>query len=176
MTTAINAASYIASKKSLNGEMQLQKLLYYAQAWSLAWDGTPLFSDRIEAWRMGPVVPSVRYVSTTVGDASALTEAQKATIDAVLEHYGNMTGGALGNLTHVEDPWIEAWDKRQSETRCDEEITHNAMRRFYTRQALAHKGPKRQPVARESVSDDEIMAIAKANSQIWSHTLELLAR
>ncbi|MCG7276629.1 Panacea domain-containing protein [Corynebacterium singulare] len=29
--------------------MKLQKLVYYAQAWSLVWDEKPLFNSRIEA-------------------------------------------------------------------------------------------------------------------------------
>ena len=36
--------------------LKLQKLVYYAQAWSLVWDEEPLFPDPIEAWANGPVV------------------------------------------------------------------------------------------------------------------------
>ena len=39
--------------------LRLQKLLYYAQAWSLVVRESELFSDEVEAWRYGPVVPSV---------------------------------------------------------------------------------------------------------------------
>jgi len=39
--------------------LKLQKLVYYAQAWHLAITGEPLFTDRIEAWVHGPVVPSL---------------------------------------------------------------------------------------------------------------------
>ena len=36
--------------------LKLQKLVYYAQAWSLALrNGTPMFSEPIEAWASGPV-------------------------------------------------------------------------------------------------------------------------
>lgn len=39
--------------------LKLQKLLYYLQGhWLATFDG-PLFGDKIEAWRYGPVVPSV---------------------------------------------------------------------------------------------------------------------
>jgi uncharacterized phage-associated protein len=37
----------------------LQKLLYYAQAWSLVLRESELFPEEIEAWRWGPVVPAV---------------------------------------------------------------------------------------------------------------------
>ena len=35
--------------------MQLHKLLYYAQGWSLASRGGSLFSARFQAWAHGPV-------------------------------------------------------------------------------------------------------------------------
>ena len=38
---------------------KLQKLVYYAQAWSLVWDEVPLFPERIEAWANGPVCPTL---------------------------------------------------------------------------------------------------------------------
>ena len=34
--------------------LKLQKLVYYAQGYHLAYFGTPLFSNRMEAWQYGP--------------------------------------------------------------------------------------------------------------------------
>ncbi|HUZ03805.1 MAG TPA: type II toxin-antitoxin system antitoxin SocA domain-containing protein, partial [Acidobacteriaceae bacterium] len=60
-TSASDIAKYfIASFQKKNkaiSNLKLQKLLYYAQAWHLALYGSPLFSDSIEAWVHGPVVP-----------------------------------------------------------------------------------------------------------------------
>src|SRR5947209_8901261 len=39
--------------------LRLQKLLYYAQAWSLVLRESELFPEEIEAWCWGPVVPAV---------------------------------------------------------------------------------------------------------------------
>ena len=39
--------------------MKLNKLTYYAQGQFLKTNGKPLFSEGIEAWIHGPVVPSV---------------------------------------------------------------------------------------------------------------------
>ena len=72
MATAIDVMKYIKAKKRLTGDVQLQKLVYYSQAWSLAWDGAPLFHDKIEAWRHGPVCRSI-YKRTDTADAPALT-------------------------------------------------------------------------------------------------------
>ena len=38
---------------------KLQKLLYYAQVWSLVLNKEKLFSERIEAWVHGPAIPIV---------------------------------------------------------------------------------------------------------------------
>lgn len=97
--------------------MKLQKLYYYAQAWSLVWDDVPLFDEEFEAWANGPVCPELFYktqgiFSVTAKDETGgigdLSENQKDTIDAVLEHYGNHNAQWLSQLTHMEDPWNEA--------------------------------------------------------------------
>ena len=48
MTTALDVAAYILEKRGQMTAMKLQKLVYYAQAWSMVWDEEPLFADRIE--------------------------------------------------------------------------------------------------------------------------------
>ena len=53
---AKDVAAYILKKCGNMSHMKLQKLMYYAQAWSLVWDEEPLFPERIEAWVNGPVV------------------------------------------------------------------------------------------------------------------------
>ena len=51
--------AYRASDGELMTNLKLQKMLYYQQGFHLAYFGTPLFDDEIEAWMYGPVVPSV---------------------------------------------------------------------------------------------------------------------
>ena len=53
--TIIDVANYILDKMGELTTMKLQKLTYYCQAWSLAWDEKPLFEDDFEAWANGPV-------------------------------------------------------------------------------------------------------------------------
>ena len=45
-----DVAQYILDTLDGVTTKKLQKLCYYAQAWSLVWDDAPLFGDRIEAW------------------------------------------------------------------------------------------------------------------------------
>ncbi|WP_422934944.1 Panacea domain-containing protein [Sinomonas sp. P47F7] len=97
--------------------MSLQKLLYYVQAWHLAITDTPLFSERIKAWKDGPVVPDVwhkrqdqasRRPAVQELDGVELDELASDLIDLVLAAYGSMSGEELSALTHVEQPWNEA--------------------------------------------------------------------
>jgi uncharacterized phage-associated protein len=60
MANAVDVARYIRSTGTVTGGLQLQKLVYYAQAWHLVWNGRPLFDEAIDAWKLGPVVPEVR--------------------------------------------------------------------------------------------------------------------
>lgn len=97
--------------------MQLQKLLYYVQAWHLAITDEPLFSDQIKAWADGPVVPAVwharkdratRRAAAQDVDGISLDEMTSNLIDLVMTAYGSMSGEELSALTHVERPWLEA--------------------------------------------------------------------
>ena len=56
MNTVFDVAVYILRKTGPISAMKLQKLVYYSQAWSLAWDESPLFINKIQAWTSGPVV------------------------------------------------------------------------------------------------------------------------
>lgn len=120
--------------------MKLQKLLYYCQAWSLAWDEEPLFRSAIEAWASGPVVRKVyafyrgeyRIKSMPHGNVKNLSSSQKHTISAVLDYYGNKPSQWLSDLTHMEEPWREAREGLSEGERGDEIISHASMAEYYT--------------------------------------------
>ena len=62
----LDVANKLLQLEAKDGEeymtnMKLQKMLYYQQGFHLAYFGTPLFEDDIEAWMYGPVVKSVYY-------------------------------------------------------------------------------------------------------------------
>lgn len=55
--------------------LELQKLLYFVQAYFLIKKGKPCFRDDIEAWDFGPVVPSVyREYKRYGGSMSSLSK------------------------------------------------------------------------------------------------------
>ena len=62
-TSALTVADYFLykankEKKPITNK-KLQKLVYYAQAWSLVLNNKKLFSEPIEAWVHGPAVRSL---------------------------------------------------------------------------------------------------------------------
>ena len=87
---------------------KLHKLLYYCQGHHLATFGVPLFTERISAWDMGPVVGQLWNEEKRTGRAAAaspLDEAELNTVGYVLSRYGALTGKDLEHLTHSEPPW-----------------------------------------------------------------------
>ena len=54
-------AAWAEAEDAEVSNLELQKLLYYAQGHHLAERGTPLFDDEIQAWSHGPVVKDVYH-------------------------------------------------------------------------------------------------------------------
>ncbi len=102
--------------------LQLMKLVYIAHGWMLGLYGRPLFPDRIEAWRYGPVLPDLyRLVKTYgadpiprtlgAGGMPQLDETEHDLVGQVYERYGGMSGVRLSALTHQPGtPWAQSWN------------------------------------------------------------------
>ncbi|MCI1748694.1 MAG: DUF4065 domain-containing protein [Acidipropionibacterium sp.] len=178
MTTAHEVADYIVSTGfRFTGEMQRQKLLYYIQAWSLAWDGAPVFDEDIEAWRDGPVVRSMRHVIPDGKNPANLSESQRATIDAVLTHYGNHGGKYLSGVTHGEKPWREAREGLRADEHGQQPISRTAMIREYSVQSLKGEGPRRRAVETSAAHDhSELLRRGARINKRWSRAMALLAK
>lgn len=139
--SVFDVAAYVLSKLGHCTHMKLQKLVYYAQAWSLVWDAAPLFSERIEAWANGPVVPDLfrplrgRFDVTAAdipgGDANHLSREQRETVDSVLNFYADKSPQWLSDLTHSEAPWISAREGVPVGDRGSAEITLTSMAEYY---------------------------------------------
>ena len=114
MCRAIDVAAYILSEKGRLSGYQLQKLLYYCQAWCLVTQDRPLFPEEIRAWEHGPVVYEVArahrgrrsvVARDLEADPLALSAADQVLVDAVLEAYSGMSGDELAELSHRARPW-----------------------------------------------------------------------
>lgn len=138
--------------------MRLQKLLYYAQGWSLARRGERVFEDRLEAWPHGPVVPPLYGRLKDLGKnpipAERLNEPDidadlRAFVASVWEDYRVHSAIKLRCKTHGEDPWKDAWEKRTQPNFCQEEITEESLRAFFSPKASrgVKKFERRVPAA-----------------------------
>lgn len=117
--------------------LKLNKLLYYAQGCHLARTGEPLFEERIEAWKLGPVAPAIyrKYKGCGSGPISAtddeynheqVTGEELETLIDVMREFGQYTGNHLVTLTHkTGTPWSEVYGPHGAE------ITKPAMRQYF---------------------------------------------
>lgn len=141
MANVFDVAQYILHKLGPMTAWKLQKLCYYSQAWSLVWDDAPLFSERIEAWANGPVVPSLyeyhrgmfTIACLSMGDADKLNDSQRDTINVVLDAYGDKSAQWLSELTHKELPWKNARERANLAPgeRGNSEITWDDLAEYY---------------------------------------------
>jgi uncharacterized phage-associated protein len=122
MAKTIDVASWFINNNSdilqsdLDGNLKLQKLLYYSQAMHLVInEKQPLFNSRIEAWEKGPVVPEVYrlyrhydLVNEALGSTDyifSLDEKQRKILEIVNHVYGQLSSEELVEQTHIEGPW-----------------------------------------------------------------------
>lgn len=139
MATVFDVAAYILQEQGSMSAMKLQKLVYYSQAWSLVWDEKPIFDESIRAWINGPVVPELFFAHQGEfmisrepnGNADALDDDERETIDIVLKHYGDKSAQWLIALTHREQPWIDARQGLSDNERGNREITLDSMADYY---------------------------------------------
>jgi uncharacterized phage-associated protein len=147
--TLDDCADYIITKICEGGSppsvLKLQKLLYYSQAWHLAFYARPLFPGKFEAWVHGPVnralyrrfVGRSMYAAVTDVDVrpdfqiERIADSEGRHVDDVLEAYASMSGTQLEVLTHSEAPWISARGGLPMNARCVNEIEEEEMKEFY---------------------------------------------
>jgi uncharacterized phage-associated protein len=149
MNTAHEISDWILSKIDIEAgdsisPLKLQKILYYCQAWHLTIFKKPVFDERIEAWAKGPVVPSQykRFAETPIYDSIRITNIElhipkldKNTEELLIEVinlYGERSASYLENLTHSENPWIEARGNLEPHRKSSAEISHKSMIDFYS--------------------------------------------
>ena len=132
--------------------LQIQKLVYLEQGWTLGLTSEQLFREPIEAWEYGPVVPelyhSVKlfgasrirgrlkdydYVHRRVVTAcAALDKTEGEIVRAVWKKYGSWSGPQLISLTHQRSsPWRQARNTGEYNAR----ISVEAMRVWFANEA-----------------------------------------
>ncbi|MGY2286711.1 Panacea domain-containing protein [Pseudomonas gingeri] len=132
-----------------NTPMKIQKLVYYAHAWYLAFYGVPLIKDEIQAWKYGPVIPELYFAFSEYGDSviqspttelyyfdgkldiivpSVGTDDAQAfgTIVETIRVYGGFNPIQLSNMSHMDgEPWKFIADRYGSQLPHGLEIPDN---------------------------------------------------
>ena len=120
--------------------LKLQKLMYYAQAWSLVLKGSPLFAEDFQAWIHGPVLSSLfqRFKVwrwDTIGDRlnPVIDDPElRAHVGKVLRVYGNATANQLEQLSHSEGPWKNARKGIEPDVSSRVRISKESIKSFYS--------------------------------------------
>lgn len=128
--------------KSLSN-LQLQKLLYIAHGYLLAWKNKPLFMDEVSAWKYGPVIHSVynqfkEYgaAKIPVGPVESGVENDDViqTLEGTLKLYGDWEAMDLVSITHQpKTPWHEVWEIGGGNQQLFSEIPENLIKDHYRR-------------------------------------------
>lgn len=128
-------------RKSPADHKKLQKLCYYAQAWSYALKNKPIIDNEFQAWVHGPVCPALyrKYAGcgfediepVARGAVTDFTPNERELLESVWETYGGCTGNALEALSHTEPPWIIARGGLAPHEPCTRAIDPEDMKRYY---------------------------------------------
>jgi uncharacterized phage-associated protein len=134
--------------------MQLLKLVYIVYGWGLALLDRRLFESRIEAWRLGPVVPQLYYqvqrfgadpvdrflvsaqtyeptgeiVGKTIPVIDPMDKEALAVVQSVWDAYKNKRAFDLSDLTHeMGSPWQKVYKPRENNELRDEDIRQRSL-------------------------------------------------
>lgn len=143
--SAMDITKYIVSQypqiKDLTN-LKIQKLLYYAQGFYLAFTGEKLFSETIEAWTHGPVVKEVyqeikkNHESYDILNFEPPTNLfswnlnKKIFLDRLIEIRGTYTALELREKTHQELPWVKFY----KENSYDNDISLDCLEEYFSSQ------------------------------------------
>lgn len=122
---------------SIINNLKLQKVLYFLQAEFLIHFGYPCFTESIEAWDFGPVIPSVYskyevygaasipYIHFEAGKYFPFSKEERKTIDEMIDLLEPYQACQLTDITMCQAPWKDAhW-------RYDKRITNESLIKFF---------------------------------------------
>jgi uncharacterized phage-associated protein len=133
--------------------MKVQKLCYLAHGFALVDLPEPVLNELFEAWKFGPVLPSLYHACKDAGgrpirrylmDFDHTTEkfsptpfpndpSLNAIVDYVWQNYGDKTGVELSNWTHERNsPWFQTTNGG-SKILKNQDIPNEMIRQYFTR-------------------------------------------
>ena len=124
--------------------LALQKILYYAQGFYMAFFGDFLFSDDCQAWVHGPVYLKIYekykifksgnipiYMDYDISDM--LDDEKRELLNVVIKCFGYYNGKALEKMTHYETPWINARKGLPFNENSNNTIEKNDIEEYFTK-------------------------------------------
>ncbi len=173
MASVHDTAAYLLQQAQADGtivtHLKLQKLCYYAQGYSLALLGAPMFAEPIEAWEHGPVIRALwneykQYRSAPIPAPEHDVEIEPwrtQILDEVYRRFGWMTAWDLRTRTHDETPWREAWRTGEDNA----QLTHESLQHFFRAELHgARRAPEpadRSAVLAHLAQDEELRQTVK---------------
>ncbi len=145
--SASDVAKYYLYRASMDGDLitplKMQKLVYLAYRKTLEKKNKRLFKEKIEAWRMGPVVPGLykelnkfgsspipeEYIGE-IGEEELVGKFDKETkgvVDEVYESYIGKSAFELVSLMHQDPAWKKARKGLSPEEDSSNEISDKDM-------------------------------------------------
>lgn len=149
--------------------MKIQKLVYFAHGWHLAFYDTPLVSESVQAWKYGPVFPTLYAEFREFGRHSITRLAREVEIERrpeggflirqsepridptdrsakslvrkVWDQIGNYTGVQLSSLTHRSGtPWHTIASQFGSESPSAVAIPNDLIKDYFRRALKGNVG------------------------------------
>ena len=158
MLNVLDVSRYVVNyshrKNYIISNLRLQKLLYFIQAYYLAFteEGKPCFDAEIQAWDFGPVVPEVYHEYKHFGsgtipvvgcyivndeddiwsakvvefDDEVIPTEDREIIESVVDVFSDYSTTGLVELTHNQRPWKQAYVKSRNRV-----IDHKAIKEYF---------------------------------------------
>ena len=138
MASIFDVANWFLAKERMTHK-KLQKLCYYAQAWSNAICPQPISDAEFEAWIHGPVCRELYNRYRDYGfdyipqhtPVDVFTKEEKSLLEDVWETYGDMSANGLEALSHSEPPWQKARLGYAPNDNCNVVISASDMAEYY---------------------------------------------
>jgi len=158
MRSPIPVANYFLKKGRKENipitPMKLVKLVYIAHGWSLAILRKELFSEDIQAWKYGPVIQSLYYITKQFGNqpidvlfpeyeevGEELSRQDTELLDKVWDVYKKYTAVQLSSLTHQEGtPWYTVWYDRGGQNQYGAIIPTSLIKQHYLEKTKRNNG------------------------------------
>lgn len=128
--------------------MKLLKLVYIAHGWHLGLTQLPLIDEDVEAWRYGPVIPSLyrRFKSfgnlpipaTEISQNVQLSNPEriKPFLERVWNSYKGFSAIELSSMTHAKNtPWYQVWEVEGGKNCMGADISPQVIQKHYMEKA-----------------------------------------